>query len=199
MQVKQTNAESVLSVILSRRSTKSLSAPGPSADQLDLGFKAASFAPDHAALRSWRFVTISTPHVEAFADLAIAANLRAGLPMSEEKAASIRKWLKNVPLLIGMAYQMHHDHSKVSALEQSLSMGAAVMNLQNSLHAMGFGSFWSTGLGTYTDEVPAALSFDTLDYQFVGFLAVGTVQGEVAPAVKRPQPSEIVHAWVPSV
>ena len=199
MLVNQTNAEIVLSTITTRRSTKSIAAPGPSADQLELAFKAATHAPDHAALRLWRFVTISPPHVEAFAELAIAANLRAGQPFTDEKAASIRKWLKNVPLLIGMAYQMHHDHPKVNALEQSLSMGAAVMNLQNSLHAMGFGSFWSTGLGTYTDEVPEALGFDTLDYQFVGFLAVGTVQGELAPALKRPQPSEIVHAWVPNV
>ncbi len=198
MLVNQTNAQIVLSTITTRRSTKSIAAPGPSADQLDLAFKAASHAPDHAALRVWRFVTISPPHVEVFAELAIAANLRAGQPVTDEKAASIRKWLKNVPLLIGLAYQMHHDHPKVNALEQSLSMGAAVMNLQNSLHAMGFGSFWSTGLGTYTDEVPEALGFDTLDYQFVGFLAVGTVQGELAPALKRPQPSEFVHAWVPN-
>lgn len=199
MLANQTNAQIVLSTITSRRSTKSIAAPGPSADQLELAFEAATHAPDHAALRVWRFVTISTPNVETFAELAIAAALRAGQPFTDEKAASIRKWLKNVPLLIGMAYQMHHDHPKVNALEQSLSMGAAVMNLQNSLHAMGFGSFWSTGLGTYTDEVPEALGFDTLDYQFVGFLAVGTVQGELAPALKRPQPSEIVHAWVPNV
>jgi nitroreductase len=199
MLANQTNAQILISTITTRRSTKSIVAPGPSAEQLELSFTAAMHAPDHAALRLWRFVTVSVPHVEALGELAIAANLRAGLPMSDEKAASIRRWLKKVPLLIGLAYQMHHDHPKVNALEQSLSMGAAVMNLQNSLHAMGFGTFWSTGLGTYTDEVPAALGFDTLDYQFVGFLSVGTIQGELAPAVKRPQPSEIVHAWVPNV
>lgn len=198
MQINQTNAQVVLSTMMTRRSTKSIEAPAPDADQLEQCFQAATFAPDHAALRIWRFVTISAPHVEAFGELAIAANLRAGMPMSDDKAASIRRWLKKVPLLIGLAYQMHHDHPKVNALEQSLSMGAAVMNLQNSLHAMGFGTFWSTGLGTYTDEVPAALGFDALDYQFVGFLSVGTVQGELTPAVKRPKPSEIVHAWVPN-
>jgi len=198
MHTSHLQAETFLSTLSSRRSTKSIVAPGPTPEQLEQCFKAATFAPDHAALRLWRFVTISPPHVEAFAELAIAASLRAGLPMREEKMASIRRWLKKVPLLIGMAYQMHHDHPKVSDLEQSLSMGAAVMNLQNSLHAMCFGTFWSTGLGTYTDEVPAALGFDSLDYQFVGFLSVGTIQGDMPLAVKRPDPQEIVHAWVPN-
>lgn len=198
MQTLPSTAQTMLTTLMTRRSTKSLVAPGPQVDQLTAAFKAATYAPDHAALRAWRFVTIAAPDVSAFAELAIGANQRAGLPMSDDKAASVRKWLSSVPLLIGMAHQIHHDHPKVPLLEQALSMGAAVMNLQNALHAMGFGSFWSTGLGTYTDEVPAKLGFDNLDYQFVGFLAVGTVKGEVAPAVKRPEPSEIVHAWVPN-
>lgn len=193
------NAQAVLSTLYSRRSTKALGLPGPTDAQLTAAIKAATHAPDHAGLRVWRFVTITQPHMQAFAEMAIQANINAGLPMRDDKMVSIRKWLSGVPLLIGMAYRIYHDHPKVNQMEQSLSMGAAVMNLQNALHAMGFGSFWSTGLGTYTDEVPTELGFDPLDYQFVGFLAVGTVQSDIPPAVKRPEPSEITHAWAPNV
>ena len=73
-------------------------------------------------------------------------------------------------------------------------MGAAVMNIQNAAHLMGFSSYWSTGLGTYTSEVPEALGFDPLDYRFVGFLAVGTAIS--APtAVVRIDPASLTTRW----
>jgi nitroreductase len=73
-------------------------------------------------------------------------------------------------------------------------MGAAVMNIQTAALMMGFSSYWSTGLGTYTDEVPEALGFDTLDYRFVGFLAIGTPITPPHPA-QRPDPLTLTTHW----
>ena len=53
-------------------------------------------------------------------------------------------------------------------------MGAAAANMLNAAHMLGYGAYWSTGLGTYVDEVNEALGFDGLDYRFLGYLAVGT-------------------------
>jgi nitroreductase len=76
-------------------------------------------------------------------------------------------------------------------------MGAAAMNIQNAAHIMGFSSYWSTGLGSYTDEVPESLGFDPLDYRFVGFLAIGTPIHTPAPA-QRPDPQTLTTTWQPS-
>ena len=109
----------------------------------------------------------------------------------------MRKWLGDVPMLLGLAYKVSHDNDKVPEIEQTLSMGAAVMNLQNAVHMLGFSCYWSTGLGTYTDDVPEALGFDSLDYRFVGFLAVGTPVSPPEP-VHRVDPMSLTHVWKPT-
>lgn len=182
--------------ITSRRSQKLVQAPGPTAEQLQQLLSAAVCAPDHSALRAWRFVLIEQENIPTLADLAIDATRRSGREITEQKEQNMRKWLSSVPLLIGLAYKISHDNEKVPEVEQTLSMGAAVMNIQNAAHMMGFSTYWSTGLGTYTDEVPEALGFDTLDYRFVGFLAVGTPSVTLPPA-QRPDPWTLTTTWRP--
>ena len=181
--------------IISRRSQKLVQAPGPSAVQIDTLLKAAACAPDHSALRAWRFALIHRENIDAFADLAIAATRRSGREVTLQKEENTRKWLSTVPL--GMAYKISHNNEKVPEIEQTLSMGAAAMNIQNAAHMMGFSSYWSTGLGSYTDEVPEALGFDPLDYRFVGFLAIGTPISPAVPA-QRPLPETLTTTWRPN-
>lgn len=182
--------------ILTRRSNKLVQAPGPNPEQLKQILQTAVCAPDHAALRAWRFVLIERSEIEAFTDLAIGATRRSGREITPQKEQNTRNWMSKVPLLIGLAYKISHDNSKVPEIEQTLSMGAAVMNIQNAAHALGFASYWSTGLGTYTEEVPEALGFDGLDYRFVGFLAVGTPINSAPPA-QRPDAMQLTHVWKP--
>lgn len=187
-------ANSVIDGLLSRRSLKSVVAPGPTSDQLRTILTAATHAPDHNALRVWRFVLIDQSRMPAFTELAMGAMKNSKKGMDPEKEKRNRVWLSRVPLLIGLAYKIHHDNTKVPEIEQTLSMGAAVMNMQNVIHLMGYASFWSTGLGSHGEQVPEALGFDPLDYRFVGFLAVGTPAG--APGmVQRPDPMSLTHVW----
>ncbi|MDN3988063.1 nitroreductase family protein [Zwartia vadi] len=185
-----------LQFLTSRRSQKLVHAPGPSPEQLQQLLAAAVCAPDHSALRAWRFAVIEQKNIPAFTDLAIDATRRSGREITEQKEQNTRKWLSSVPLLIGLAYKISHDNDKVPEIEQTLSMGAAVMNIQNAAHMMGFSTYWSTGLGTYTDEVPEALGFDALDYRFVGFLAIGTPSVKLPPA-QRPDPVAFTTTWQP--
>ena len=183
--------------IITRRSQKLVRAPGPNAEQIDTLLRAAVCAPDHSALRAWRFALIHREHIDAFADLAISATRRSGREVTAQKEENTRKWLSTVPLLIAMAYKISHNNEKVPEIEQTLSMGAAAMNIQNVAHMMGFSSYWSTGLGSYTDEVPEALGFDPLDYRFVGFLAIGTPISPAVPA-QRPAPESLTSTWRPA-
>jgi nitroreductase len=179
--------------LTSRRSQKLVQSPAPDKSQLERILQAAMSAPDHAALRVWRFVVIEKARINELTDLAINATRASGREISPEKEQNMRKWLADVPMLLGLAYKVFHDN-KVPELEQTLSMGAAVMNVQNAAHMMGFATYWSTGLGTYTEEVPTGLGFDSLDFRFVGFLAIGTPKTKL-PAAQRPNPLSMMHTW----
>jgi nitroreductase len=187
-------SNTVLDSLLSRRSVKLLGLPGPSDEQLEAALSAVARAPDHAKLRVWQFVVIKQPDIVTVGEKAIAIQSDLGSPVPEAKQASTRAWLADVPLLIGLANKIHHDHPKVPEIEQTLSMGAGVMNFQNAMHAMGFASYWSTGLASFTEEMAEYLGFDTLEDQFVGFLAVGTPKNTIVPA-ERVDPWSIVRPW----
>jgi len=187
-------SNTALDSLLSRRSVKLVGAPGPSDEQLESALSAVARAPDHAKLRVWQFVMIKQPDITVLGDKAIAIQTELGLPVSETKQASTRAWLADVPLLVGLAHKVHHDHPKVPEIEQTLSMGAGVMNFQNAMHAMGFASYWSTGLASFTEEMAEYLGFDTLEDQFVGFLAVGTPKNTIVPA-EPVDPWSIARQW----
>ncbi len=186
---------SSLDGLLGRRSSKFLTSPGPDAQALRKMFEAAACAPDHGALRPWRFAVIDGAAVGRLADVAIAAVKASGDPrMTPEKEKSTREWLANVPTVIAVAQKIAHDNDKIPEQEQLLAAGAAAMNLLNAAHLLGFGAFWSTGLGTYVEAVQDALGFDALDYRFLGFIAVGTPSGKLPPA-RRADPDSFVSVW----
>jgi len=184
-----------LHALHTRRSMKFLRAPAPRPEELDQILQAAMSAPDHGALRPWRYVLIRGEAIGRLADLALDAVKRSGdKRMTPEKEKSVREWLAGVPLLIGLAHKIDHDNPKVPEQEQLLATGASVMNVLNAVHMLGYAAFWSTGLGTYLEEVQQALGLDPLDYRFLGFLAVGTPACAM-PEATRPDYREFVTEW----
>ena len=184
-----------LHALVTRRSVKLLRPPAPSAQELEQIFQAAVCAPDHGALRPWRFVVIRGQAISDLTRIAIEKIRSSGDPrMTPEKEKSIRAWTASVPLFIGLAQKIYHDHHKVPDQEQLLSTAAAAMNILNAAHMLGYGAFWSTGLGTYLTQVQELLGLDPLDYRFIGYLAIGTPVTAVAPA-ERPDFRQFVTEW----
>ena len=177
--------------LMSRRSVKFVRAPGPDDAQLAQILQAGMSAPDHGRLRPWRFVLIRGAAIERVADLAVNAARTAGMPLTAEKEARTRQWLAEVPLLMGVACRLDHSNTKIPEHERMLATGAAVTQMLNAAHMLGFGAYWSTGLGTYLDEVNEALGFDGLDYRFMGYVAIGTPIQET-PAPERPDYRQFV-------
>ncbi|SHI21679.1 nitroreductase family protein [Pollutimonas bauzanensis] len=180
--------------LLTRRSSKFVQAPGPDESQLAQILQAAMSAPDHGRLQPWRFALIRGQGIARLADLAISGIKAAGLPLAPEKEANTRRWLDRVPLLIAIACKLDHANTKIPEQERMLAVGAAVMNMLNAAHMLGYGAFWSTGLGSYVDEVTEALGFDALDYRFMGYLAIGTPVQAPGPA-QRPDFHQFVTEW----
>jgi len=185
--------DSPLTDLLTRISSKPVRAPAPSDAQLAHILQTAMSAPDHGKRQPWRFCLIRDAAVARLGELALGAARTAGVTMTPQKEASVRTWLAQVPLLIAIACRLDHSDS-IPEQERLLATGAAVMNILNAAHMLGYGAYWSTGLGTYLDEVPQALGFDPLDYRFMGFLALGTPIEEPLP-VTRPDHRQFVSEW----
>ena len=187
---------SVISTLLSRNSVKFVQGPGPSEEELGQILQTAMITPDHGKLRPWRFKIIRGAAVPALGELAFNVCEAEGVPMDPKKIAGARMWLKNVPIILAVACHIDHDNEKIPETERVLATGSAVMNILNAAHALGYGAFWSTGLGTYTEGVPEALGFDELDYKFLGFVAMGNLPERV-PTKERPNYQDFVSEWQP--
>lgn len=184
-----------MNTLLSRQSVKFVTAPGPSEEQLDLILQAAMRAPDHGAIRPWRFRLIRDDDVVALVDLGIQAALAAGKPMPDTKVRNWRRWLSEVPLAIAIGCRPDPT-GRIREQESILSVGTAVMNMLNAAHALGLAGFWSTGMGTYLDGVGEALGFDALDERFMGYLMLGTPIETPLP-IERPHYQDFVSEWRP--
>ncbi len=180
--------------LLSRRSVKFVQEPGPSSEELARILQSAMSAPDHGRLQPWRFKLIRGAAVGRLADMVFAKLDEAGMQMPPPKADTTRRWLSKVPLIIAVACKLDHANTKIPETERMLATGAAVTNILNAVHMFGYAAFWSTGLGTYVDEVGEALGFDALDYRFMGYIAIGTPI-EPGQAPQRPDYHQFVSEW----
>lgn len=187
---------SVISTLLNRNSTKKITGPGPTEDQIQQILATAMCAPDHGMLRPWRFKRIQGENIDHLANLAVSTMAAEGLALAPAKEKNMREWLGHAPLVLAVASYVDHSNERIPQHERLIATGAAVMNILNAAHALGFGAFWSTGIGTYTHGVPQALGFDSLEYEFLGFVVIGTLSGE-NPQKKRPDVADHVSVWQP--
>ena len=185
---------SPIDLLQTRRSIKFVQAPGPSDEELAQILQCAMSAPDHGRLRPWRFKLIRGEALARLADMAIEAMRVAGRPLTAEKEAANRRWLANVPVLIAVACHMDYSNTAIPEDERMLATGAAVMNMLNAAHLLGYSAYWSTGLGTYVDAMNEALGFDPLEYRFMGYVSMGTPLREMG-APERPDHREYVQEW----
>ena len=190
------DSTAAIDLLLHRNSMKLVQAPGPSDEELEKILSAAMTAPDHGAIRPWRFKVIRGKEaIKAFADLSYELRQASDTPFDEEKLASSKAWLYEVPLIIAVATQVNHQVThKIDEVEQYLATGAAMTQILNASHFLGYGAFWSTGIATYIEEFQEALGFDPLDYRLQGFIAIGTPRMPT-PQKARPNYKDFTEVW----
>jgi nitroreductase len=172
---------SVLDVLLARRSipAQCLTGPGPDDAQLAVALEAAMRAPDHGRMLPWRFKLIRGAAKDRFADILVAAALAHDPATPQRQLDKIRSRPQHAPLVIAVSARFR-DNPKVPEIEQTIAVGAAVMNLLNALHAQGFGAVMLTGPSVYDPAVAKALGYGA-DERLIAFVYVGTI-GAVVPA-----------------
>jgi nitroreductase len=182
-----------IDALLSRRSAKMLTDPGPDDGALELLLESAARAPDHGRLRPWRFIVIRGSAREQLGEL-MAGQLRRLQPTaSSESLQRERQKALRAPLIIVVA-AVCQASAKIPAIEQILSAGAAAQNMMLAAGALGFGAMWKTGDAAYDEGVKVALGLEATD-SIVGFLYLGTVPAEALPAPARTQWRDRVSYW----
>lgn len=175
----------VLAPLTQRRSVPSrlLAAPGPDRAQLETLLTAAMRVPDHGKLAPWRFVLIEgeARHVLGERLVARAREIDPNAP-----AAALEKDRERfcfAPTIVAVVATPVAGH-KVPVVEQLLSGGAVCFALLLAAQGMGFGAQWLTGWAAYDREILAGLGLAP-EEQLLGFIHIGTPQGE-APERLRP-------------
>jgi nitroreductase len=127
----------------------------------------------------------------------LSALFAAGVRRRERDAteAQIQKEREKplrAPMTIAVVAKTVAGH-KVPAIEQTLAVGAAAMNILNAVHALGFGAKWVTGANCYDAVFRRDFGLDETD-QLLGFIHVGTLR-ESVQVTDRPDPAEFVTEW----
>lgn len=133
---------------------RQLAAPGPDRRQLEQAVALAGRAPDHLGLAPWRFVLVGAGQRARLGELFAAAARRRGAPAAEVERAPHHA--AKAPALLAVVAQVREDVAEVPPHEQWMSVGAAVMNLLDALHLMGFGAKLLSGDSVHDTAVQAA-------------------------------------------
>jgi nitroreductase len=182
-------------VLLTRSSVapKTLGAPGPSPEEIQVMIAAGLTAPDHDALRPWRFVVVEgegrAQLSQVFVEIRKRANARAG---RRELARTWRKMMR-APTLVGVVACLHKDHPKVPIHEQYISVGAAIQGVMLAAHALGYGAIVLSGNRSRDPLVHVLLDL-AHNEEMIGFISVGTPSKQIHPK-PRPLPDSHLTFW----
>lgn len=186
---------SPLSLLETRRSgrPREMVAPGPSAAELEQILTIATRTPDHGKLAPWRFVIVAQDQRGALADLLARALTEADPAASPAHVQKALDFAHQAPTLVVLVSAPIPDH-KIPLWEQTLSVGAAGMNLLLAAHALGYVGGWLTGWAAYSERVCAA--FCEPGERIAGFLFLGSPGVEVQ---ERPRPplESVIRQWTP--
>ena len=181
--------------LLGRQSTPAanLAEPTPSDDEILELLQAAMRAPDHAALRPWRFLAIRGERRKALGDIFADSLAKREPGATAEDVEKARGKPVRAPLVLAVWAKITENHPKVPTIEQVIATGAAAQNLLNALHARGYQAIWVTGAPCYDENVKGSLGLEPKD-ALVGFIHIGTTKGST-PKKNRPDPAEFLQTW----
>ena len=190
-ELQASRTEAALAPLLERRSVspKRLRPPAPTAEHIDAILQAALRAPDHGGLHPWRVIEFREAQRAALADRFEAEKLRRDPLASASDRRRAREHATRPPALLAFVV-VPRARSKVPAREQWLAAGAALGNLLNAAHQLGFGAIVLSGERCFDETLARQLGVQPGE-ELVGFISVGTI------AEAPPQPRETLsqNVW----
>ena len=162
--------------IILRNSPRVLTAPFPSKEQMDLVYKAAFRAPDHAWLRPSRFIQVTGDSINKLSNIFEKYASENIEDIDEQKLQKYKLAPFRAPMIIIIISNIT-DHPKVPEIEQMLSTAAAAQNILLALNAINFSGMWRTGALAFNEKIGEYLGLEK-QQKVLGYLYVGTPEGD---------------------
>lgn len=172
-----------------------VTSPGPSAADLDAIFRAAMAAPDHNALRPWRFLTIEGAGLERLGALFAEAHRQRDPGASAEELQNSAAKALRAPMVIAV-YAHLRDEPKVPHDEQIIACGCAMQLMLLAAEALNYGAVILSGPNMHSDAVHDGLGLASNE-KLLGLIYIGRLRQEPAALRPRPDPSAFVRRWPP--
>lgn len=171
-----------LDALINRVSCPRLEGPAPTAEQLELMLKAAVRAPDHGAMKPWRFIVVEGEGLATLGELYEAAALADDAELSDARREKYRSMPLRAPMVITVV-AVTREHPKVPVSEQLISAGCAAHGIIQAAYAQGLGAMWRTGEMAYHPAVEKGLGL-TEGEVIVGYVYLGqSCRDREAPAL----------------
>lgn len=186
----------ILDALIQRSSTppRLMGNEAPTRAEIDEMLTAAVSAPDHGAVRPWRFHIIEGDARVKLGEL-FAASLLDREPFAptaaieKEKSRPLR-----APLIIAVCAKVDPSRApKVPVVEQIVAAAGAMEHLVIASQAMGYGAIVLTGRNAHAGKVRAAFGLDSED-ELLGFVYIGK-SDEPAPVKPRPDAADFTSVW----
>lgn len=181
-----------IKAITERVSVTKLTGPGPNEEQLNILYRAAFRAPDHAWMRPWRYLTIKDEGLTRLGEVFSEAGVLATPDLAEDKIQKLMDMPKRAPVVI-VAIANIQPHAKVPAMEQRLAVGAGIQNILTAAYALGLGAVWRSGAMAQSNHVNESLGLATNE-EIIGFIYLGHVNCKLkkAPVLEK---DDFVQEW----
>jgi nitroreductase len=168
---------------------KRLVEPGPTEQELDAIFEAASAAPDHGELVPWRFVVVPSAARERLAQVFADALLERDPAAAAAQIERARETPPPPPAL-ALAVVRSGDPDEIPMPERLVSLGCALQNMLLLATALGHGSALTSGKALHAPGLRALFALGA-DEQAVCFVSFGTAVRR-KPGRQRPTPNQYV-------
>ena len=177
------SAESKLHFLLSRRSSTSLGAPGPTREELDQILRAAGAVPDHGLLRPFRFVLVEGDGRTELGNALAAVALERKPALTPVAQDAIRaKAFRSPTILVLVASP---KPGKVEIWEQHATAACAGYAITLAAHAIGVGAVWKSVPFTRGTALVSALGLTDTE-EMLGWIHLGKPTRDDAPPPRTP-------------
>lgn len=179
--------EFVSNIIRSRRSVKTaqFKAGEKIPDEvIRLALENATWAPTHGRTEPWHFIVYTGAAIERLSDFqAELYKTESGEGFTEAKYRKLNESYRTASHVIAICHK-RSPATRIPDIEEVAAVSAAVQNLALTIHAAGYGGYWTTGGVTYYTSARPFFGLGDND-KLLGFYLAGVVaETPKAPARK---------------
>ncbi|MCI5044447.1 MAG: nitroreductase [Aquisalinus sp.] len=186
-------SQETLRLLALRRSTtvKTMTAPGPSSDQLTEIMEIGARVPDHRRVCPYRFIVFDGGARAKIGHVFREGFLQDNPDASDQEATLETQRFMRAPAIIAVVFSPQTEH-RTPVWEQTLTAGAVCQNMLLAANAMGFAAQWLTEWYAYNRHVLSAMGLEGHE-QIAGFLYFGTAEEDPKERPRVDAASLVTH------